>query len=86
MLEIPGATCLGELAFGVNDNIGYFTKNTLFDEKIGGTFHIALGDTYPNTGGTNKSAIHWDMIFDLRNEGKVYGDGKLIQTNGCWLI
>ena len=80
----PGASRIGELAFGVNSEIKSVTKNTLFDEKIGGTFHIALGDAYPNTGGTNKSQLHWDMIIDMRKEGKVFGDGKLIQENGEW--
>jgi len=87
ILNIDGAKRIGELAFGLNPRITEFTSEILFDEKIGGTFHIALGDAYSNTGGTNKLVIHWDMICDLRDPGsKVYGDGSLIQEEGKWLI
>jgi len=81
-----GACRVGELAFGLNERIKNHTKEILFDEKIGGTFHIALGDSYPNTGGTNKSQLHWDMICDLRNDGSVYGDGEPIYKKGKFLI
>ena len=78
----PGARRLGELAVGTNYNIKCFTKSILFDEKIGGTVHLALGMAYPSAGGKNKSAIHWDMICDLRRGGTIYADGKPIQKNG----
>ena len=80
-----GARRLGEIAFGLNYKIVKHTRQILFDEKIGGTMHMALGAAYPDTGGLNKSAIHWDMILDMR-EGKVYGDGDLIYENGHFLI
>jgi len=81
----PGARRLGEVAFGLNRNIQRATKQILFDEKIGGTMHLALGAAYPETGGKNKSSIHWDLILDLKR-GKVYGDGDLIYENGRFLI
>ena len=78
ILEVDeGAKRVGEFAFGLNYSINKFTKIILFDEKIGGTLHLALGAAYPETGGKNKSAIHWDMIKDLR-KAKVYADGELI--------
>ena len=77
-----GARVLGELALGSNYGIKKHTKNILFDEKIGGTFHAALGMAYPESGGTNKSALHWDMICDLRNGGTVEVDGEVISRNG----
>lgn len=80
-----GARILGEIAFGTNYSITRFTKNTLFDEKIGGTFHAAVGSAFPESGGTNKSGLHWDMVCDLRNGGKVFADGKLISENGIFV-
>jgi aminopeptidase len=80
-----GARYLGEFAFGNNDGIRQFSKDLLFDEKIGGTMHIALGASYPQTGGQNVSAIHWDMVCDLREESEVRLDGEVIQRNGKWL-
>lgn len=77
-----GASRLGEIAIGTNFKICEFTQNILFDEKIGGTFHAALGMGYPETGNTNKSALHWDMICDLREGGTVEVDGELISKNG----
>jgi aminopeptidase len=77
-----GSRYVGEFGIGVNYNIDRFIKNTLFDEKIGGTIHLALGRAYKDTGGENNSAIHWDMIKDLRNGGEVYIDGKLIEKDG----
>lgn len=77
-----GARRVGEIALGTNYSITRFVKNTLFDEKIGGTMHLALGASYPETGGTNRSAIHWDLVCDLRDGGEVYADGKLILRNG----
>ncbi len=80
-----GARRVGEVAFGLNYSITRFTKQILFDEKIGGTIHIALGAAYPKTGGRNRSAIHWDMIKDMR-EGKVYVDGDLVYENGKFIV
>ena len=77
-----GARFLGELGIGTNYNIQIPTKSILFDEKIGGTVHLALGQSYEETGGTNESAIHWDMICDLRKGGAIYLDGELFQENG----
>ncbi|MGC8668466.1 MAG: aminopeptidase [Chthonomonadales bacterium] len=82
----PGARYLGEVAVGNNYNITRFTRNTLFDEKIGGTCHLALGASYPDTGGLNDSAIHWDMVCDLRQGGAIYADGELIHKDGRWLV
>jgi aminopeptidase len=77
-----GARRLGEFAFGTNPGIQRFTKNILFDEKIGGTVHMALGRGYPDVGSQNKSAIHWDMICDLRDGGEVWVDGVLFAKDG----
>ena len=81
-----GASRLGEFAFGTNDGITQYTKNTLFDEKIGGTIHLALGSGYPETGSTNKSGLHWDMVCDLRKNGEIVADGSLIFKNGRFLF
>ena len=86
MLDMdPGARRLGELGIGTNYGIQRFIKNILFDEKIGGTVHLALGESYVETGGRNKSALHWDMIKDLRKDGALYVDGKLLQKNGKFI-
>jgi aminopeptidase len=86
LLEMDaGARVLGELAFGLNYEIDRFTRNILFDEKIGGTMHLALGSGFPQTGGQNTSGLHWDMICDLRQDGEVYADGELIWKNGRFL-
>ncbi len=77
-----GATRLGELGIGTNRRIQRFTRNILFDEKIGGTVHLALGQSYAETGGRNRSSLHWDMIKDLRQGGAVHVDGKLFQEDG----
>jgi aminopeptidase len=83
MLDMdPGARRLGELGIGTNYGVDRFIRNILFDEKIGGTVHLALGESYAETGGKNKSALHWDMIKDLRRDGAVYVDGRLFQKNG----
>ena len=81
-----GAKVLGEFAIGTNFGIVNYTKNILFDEKIGGTVHLALGKCYPECGGTNSSALHWDMICDLRKGGILYADGKKILVDGKLLI
>ena len=83
MLESDdGSRYLGEFAIGTNFDINKFTGNILFDEKIGGTFHMALGAGYPETGSHNKSAIHWDMICDLRTDSEIHVDGQLFYKNG----
>ena len=81
----PGAKRLGEFAFGTNYGVKNYTKNTLFDEKIGGTIHLAVGSGYPETGSKNKSSLHWDMVCDLRKNGEVYADDELIYKNGRFL-
>lgn len=81
-----GARILGELALGTNYDIRRHTRNTLFDEKIGGTFHMALGAAYPETGGLNRSGLHWDLVCDLRRGGVVRLDGKVISRNGRFAV
>ena len=86
MLAIDeGARRAGEFAFGLNEKIGFFTRNILFDEKIGGTVHLALGTSYPECGGTNRSALHWDLICDLRSGSEVHADGELIYRDGAFV-
>jgi aminopeptidase len=80
-----GARRVGEFAFGLNDAVPFFTKNILFDEKIGGTVHLALGTAYPESGGVNRSALHWDLICDLRTGGEVYADGEMVYRDGKFL-
>ena len=77
-----GARYIGELSLGTNYQVQRFTRNLLFDEKIGGTCHLALGNGYPESGSKNRSGLHWDMVCDLRHGGEVFADGKLIQKNG----
>ncbi|MFQ5943377.1 MAG: aminopeptidase [Anaerolineales bacterium] len=81
-----GARYLGEFAIGTNKNIDRFIKNILFDEKIGGTIHMALGAGYPETGSLNKSAIHMDMICDMRDGGQIHVDGELFYDSGEFKI
>lgn len=81
-----GARFLGEFAFGTNFDIQQFIGNILFDEKIGGTVHMALGRGYPETGSSNVSAIHWDMICDLRQGGQITVDGEVFQKDGKFVI
>jgi aminopeptidase len=85
-LKIEGADRLGEAAIGTNYGITRFTKNMLFDEKIGGTIHMALGNAYPETGGQNKSPIHWDILKDMNKHGEIYADDKLFYKDGKSLI
>jgi aminopeptidase len=80
-----GARRLGEVAFGLNYEIDRFTQNTLFDEKIGGTMHVALGSAFEDLGGRNKSSLHWDLVCDLREDGEVYADGELVWCAGRFL-
>ena len=77
-----GARYLGEFAIGTNAGIDRFTGQILFDEKIGGSFHLALGNSYPETGSQNKSAIHWDLICDLRSQGSIQVDEEWFYQNG----
>lgn len=90
MLELDtGARYLGEFAFGNNFGITRGIRNILFDEKIGGTVHLALGNSYPETGGQNTSALHWDMVCDLRPEaggGEVWVDDELLLKDGKLLL
>jgi aminopeptidase len=88
ILEIPNARTLGEFAVGTNFGITNFTKNMLFDEKIGGTLHCALGMGFPETGSKNlECAIHWDILKDMTKPGsKIIADGKVIYEEGKWLI
>lgn len=81
-----GASYVGEFAFGTNKNINRFIKNILFDEKIGGTIHMALGAGFPETGGKNESAIHWDMICNMRDGGQVFVDDELFYESGEFKI
>jgi len=81
-----GSNMLGELGIGTNFGIQRFVKQILFDEKIGGTCHLALGDSFEEAKGTNKSAIHWDMIKDLRKGGSIKADNKIIEKNGKFVF
>ena len=86
LLKIEGADRIGEAAIGTNYGITRFTKNMLFDEKMGGTIHIALGASIPESGGLNKSAIHWDILKDMKKDGEIYADEKIFYKNGKFLI
>ena len=81
-----GARYLGEWAIGTNYGINHHTKQILFDEKMGGTIHMAIGSGYPLTGSKNVSAIHWDMICDMKENGEIKVDGELIYKSGKFLI
>jgi aminopeptidase len=81
-----GARYVGEFAIGTNRGITRFTRQILFDEKINGSFHMALGRSYPETGGKNVSAIHWDMICDMRAGGEIWVDDELLYKNGEFAI
>lgn len=80
-----GARYVGEIAIGTNYQIKQFTRNTLFDEKIGGTCHLAVGASLPESGGVNKSALHWDMVCDLREGGEIHADGEMFYKDGKFL-
>ncbi len=86
VFQLPGARRFGEAAIGTNYRIDRFTKNILFDEKIGGTIHMAIGQSYLQTGGKNQSSIHWDMIADMKNGGEIFADGEKIYENGQFLF
>jgi aminopeptidase len=81
-----GARRLGELGIGCNPGIQRYMKNVAFDEKIDGTVHLAVGNSYSFTGGKNASSIHWDIVKDLRTDGRIYADGVLVQENGTWKL
>ena len=80
-----GARGIGELGIGCNPGITRYMKNTLYDEKMNGTIHLALGQSYTFLGGRNTSAIHWDIVKDLRADGRIELDGVVVQQNGRWL-
>jgi aminopeptidase len=80
-----GASILGEFAIGANYAVDRYSKQVLFDEKIGGTCHMAVGAGYPESGSTNTSALHWDMVCDLRSGGEIHADGELIYRDGRFL-
>jgi aminopeptidase len=86
ILRIEGADRIGEAAIGTNYGIIRFTKRMLFDEKMGGTIHMALGNSYSQTGALNKSAVHWDILKDMKKDGEIRADGKLIYKKGKFLI
>lgn len=81
-----GARYLGEFAIGTNNHIKKFTKSILFDEKLGGTIHLAIGRSYPESGGKNESAVHWDMICDMRDGGQIFVDDELFYESGEFKI
>ena len=85
ILEIDGADRIGEVAIGTNYGITNFTKSILFDEKIGGTIHLALGSSYPEVGGKNKSAIHWDILKDMKEGTRISADGDVFYEDGKFL-
>ncbi len=86
VFAIPGARNWGEVAIGTNYNIQRTTRNILFDEKIGGSIHMAVGQAYKQCGGKNESPVHWDMITDMKNGGQIWADGVKIYENGLFLI
>lgn len=86
IFKLPGTRRFGEAAIGTNYNITRFTKNILFDEKIGGTVHMAIGQSYLQTGGKNQSGIHWDMIANMKNGGEIYADDEKIYESGRFLF
>jgi aminopeptidase len=87
MLDLDsGARLLGEIGLGLNPGINRFTGSILYDEKIGGTVHLALGRSYPETGGVNESALHWDLIIDTRKGGRITADGQVVMEDGQWRV
>jgi aminopeptidase len=82
----PGARRLGEFAIGTNKGVTRFMRQTLFDEKISGSFHMAVGASIPESGGQNQSAVHWDMVCDLRGGGEIRVDGELLHKDGAFVI
>ena len=86
IFTIPGTRRFGEAAIGTNYDINRMTKNILFDEKIGGTIHMAIGQSYLQAGGKNESPVHWDMITDMTKDGEIWADGEKIYEKGQFLI
>ncbi|MCD7779882.1 MAG: aminopeptidase [Candidatus Gastranaerophilales bacterium] len=87
MLDMDeGSRFVGEIAIGTNDMVQDVTGNILFDEKIGGSIHMAAGASYPDTGGKNVSGLHWDLIKNMKNGGKIFADDVLIYENGKFII
>lgn len=87
MLDVDeGARRLGEFSFGTNPRITQFTREVAYDEKIGGTIHMAIGASIPESGGVNRSGVHWDMVCDLRRGGEVYVDGELFLKDGKFVV
>jgi aminopeptidase len=87
MLEVDeGARYLGEFGIGTNYGITRFTKSMLYDEKMGGTIHLALGGGYPESGSKNESSIHWDLLCDMRQDSEIRVDGELFYKDGKILI
>jgi aminopeptidase len=81
-----GASVVGEFALGTNMAVDRFCKDILIDEKIGGTMHVAMGRSYPECGGKNNSAIHWDIVKDIRRDGTVFVDDRPVLRNGEFLL
>lgn len=86
VFAIDGARYFGEVAIGTNYRITRATRNILFDEKIGGSIHMAVGQSYAQTGGKNESSIHWDMISDMKEGGEIYADDEKIYENGQFIV
>ena len=86
IFQMEGTRRFGEAAIGTNYRINRFTKNILFDEKIGGTVHMAIGQSYLQAGGKNKSAIHWDMIANMKDGGEIYANEEKIYESGKFLL
>lgn len=81
-----GARYVGEFGIGMNVDVDRLTGSTLLDEKMAGSIHIALGQGFPEAGGMNRSAVHWDLVYDLRDGGELWVDGQLISTNGSFMF
>ena len=86
VFAIEGARRFGEVAVGTNYNIQRTTRNILFDEKIGGSIHMAVGQSYKQCGGKNESTVHWDVITDMKNGGEIIADGEKIYENGMFIF
>lgn len=86
VFDLEGTRVFGEAAIGTNYDIQLATNNILFDEKIGGTVHMALGQSYPQAGGKNKSSLHWDLISNMKDGGRIFGDSELIYENGRFIL
>ena len=86
VMKVAGARIFGEVAVGTNYNIQQATGSILFDEKMGGTIHMALGNSYKQTGGKNESSVHWDLITEMKNGGQIFADGEMIYENGKFIF